>query len=108
MMQLHLDAISEQVESEHHAILLIDRASWHITDNLKIPMNITFLPLPPYSPELNPMEQVWQQLRTIKLSNKSYKNYNEIVKHCVKAWNLFTAEKENIRNLCSRNWAKIN
>lgn len=46
----------------------MDRASWHITEALNIPQYIRLMPLPPYSPELNPMEKVWQQLRKIKLS----------------------------------------
>ncbi len=107
MMQFHLDLISENVEKECHAIILMDRASWHTTEALNIPENITLMPLPPYSPELNPMEQVWQQLRKIKLSNACYKNYDEIVDSCCKAWNTFIDEDGNIKNLCSRNWAKI-
>ena len=79
MMQLHLNQISEQVEDGYHAIIMMDRASWHTTEALVIPQNISILPLPPYSPELNPMEQVWQQLRKIRLSNMCFKNYHQIV-----------------------------
>ncbi len=107
MMQFHLDLISENVEKECHAIVLMDRASWHTTEVLNIPENITLMPLPHYSPELNPMEQVWQQLRKIKLSNACYQNYDEIVDSCCKAWNTFMDEDGNIKNLCSRNWAKM-
>lgn len=69
MMQLHLDQISKNVEEDYHAIIMIDRASWHTTEALNIPKNISLLPLPPYSPELNPMEQVWQKIKGDKLSN---------------------------------------
>ncbi len=107
MMQFYLNLISENVADEHHAIVLMDRASWHTTEALNVPENMTLMPLPPYSPELNPMEQVWQQLRKIKLSNACYKNYDDIVDSCCKAWNTFIDEDGNIRNLCSRSWAKI-
>jgi transposase len=63
MMQIHLNQISEHVREDYHAILLMDRASWHTTEALIVPNNISLMPLPPYSPELNPVEQVWQQLR---------------------------------------------
>ncbi len=107
MMQIHLDQISEHVQENYHAILLMDRASWHTTEALNIPENITLMSLPPYSPELNPMEQVWQQLRKIKLSNTNFKNYDHIVDSCCEAWNCFCDEDGNIQNLCTRNWAEI-
>lgn len=106
MMQIHLNQISEHVQEEHHAIVMMDRASWHTTEALVIPPNITLMPLPPYSPELNPMEQVWQQLRRIKLSNTNFKDYDDIVHSCCEAWNTFCDEEGNIQELCTRSWAK--
>lgn len=106
MMQLHLDEISKQVEENYHAIVLMDRASWHTTEALIIPTNISLLPLPAYSPELNPMEQVWQKLKRDHLSNTTFKNYDDIVDRCSKAWNSFCNEEGNIERLCSRAWAK--
>ncbi len=62
-MQWHLDEFSTQVSSGAHAILIVDRAGWHTTDKLGIPPNITILLLPPRSPELNPVENIWQFMR---------------------------------------------
>ena len=107
IMQIHLNQISEKVRDGYHALIMMDRASWHTTETLAHPANISLMPLPPYSPELNPMEQVWQQLRKLKLSNSSFKNYNHIVKSCCQAWNTFCDEYGNIESLCSRDWAKI-
>ena len=107
MMQMHLDQISEHVQKKHHAIVLMDRASWHTTEALNVPDNITIMPLPPYSPELNPMEQIWQQLRKIKLSNTNFKGYEDIVNSCCEAWNCFCDEDGNIQDLCTRDWAKF-
>ena len=106
MMQLHLDEISKQVEEDYHAIIIMDRASWHTTEALNIPKNISLLPLPAYSPELNPMEQVWQKLKGDHLSNTVFKDYDDIVARCSKAWNSFCDEDGNIERLCSRAWAK--
>jgi transposase len=107
MTQLHLDQISEHVQKNYHGIVLMDRASWHTTEALNVPENISLKPLPPYSPELNPMEQVWQQLRKIKLSNTNFKNYDHIVDSCCEAWNCFCDEDGNIQDLCTRDWANF-
>lgn len=106
MMQIHLDMISENIDEKCIGLILMDRASWHTTEALLIPENIRLMPLPPYSPELNPMEQVWQQLRKIKLSNTCFENYEHIVNTCCEAWNTFCDEEGNIHRLCSRDWAK--
>jgi transposase len=49
------------VTPSKHALLIVERATWHLTAKLDMPTNITTMPLPPYSPELNPVEQIWQQ-----------------------------------------------
>lgn len=105
MMQIHLDEISKKVEEGFHGIVLMDRASWHTTEALNIPQNITLMPLPAYSPELNPVEQIWQQLRRKHLSNRCYSDYDDIVEACSDAWNCFCDEEGNIESLCSRSWA---
>ncbi len=74
------------------------KQGWHLAAELNIPKNITLIKLPPYSSELNPMEQVFQQLRKIKLSNTFYKNYEEIDQACVEAWNSFIKVDGNIKN----------
>lgn len=106
-MQHHLEVISDSVSADKHAVLVLDRAAWHLTGKLTIPKNISLLPLPPYSPELNPVEQVWQQLRQRYLSNRSFKDYEHIVKACCDAWNQFTECPNNIQSLCFRKWASL-
>ena len=53
-MNLHLAEIARAVAPGTHAVLLLDQAGWHMTRKLVIPANITLLPLPARSPELNP------------------------------------------------------
>ncbi len=106
-MQKHLDAIAEEIEPGHHGIVIVDCASWHTTQKLKLPGNMSLLPLPPASPELNPTEQVWQVLRDRYLANRCFGSYDDIVDCCCEAWNSFTLEKGNVKNLCSREWAEI-
>ena len=59
-MQKHLEEISKEVEPGNHAVIIFDRAVWHTTKKLRLPNNISLLPLSAASPELNPIEQVWQ------------------------------------------------
>jgi len=54
---------------------------------LVVPTNITIIPLPPKSPELNPVENIWQYMRDNWLSNRVFKSYDDIVDHCCYAWN---------------------
>jgi len=73
-MNEHLAEISTQVAAGAHCLLVCDGASWHQQGgDLIVPDNITLLPLPPYSPELNPMENVWDYLRGNKLGSKPNK-----------------------------------
>jgi len=62
-IQYHLNSIAAAVNPGKHAVLVLDRAAWHVTEKLLMSANLSILPLPPYSPELNPVEQIWQQLR---------------------------------------------
>ncbi len=59
---------------------------------LVVPGNITLLHLPPSSPELNPIEVVWQDLRQNKLANRVLRDYRQIVDACCDAWNVFAKD----------------
>lgn len=65
------------------------------------------LKLPPYSPELNPIEQVWQWLRQRHLSNKVFNGYEDIVDSCTNAWNTFRKNVDTVKFICSREWIKL-
>ena len=67
-MSAHLAEIAKTVASGAHALLILDGAGWHGSAELEVPDNITLLKLPPYSPELNPMENVWAYLRANTLA----------------------------------------
>ncbi len=103
-MQHHLDEISANVAPGAHAILVLDQAGWHTTGKLKKPDNITFLPLPPRSPELNPAENVWAYLRQRWLSNRIFDDYDAILDAVCDAWNALIAEPDRIQSIGSRLW----
>lgn len=62
-MNKFLDEFSLTIDSGRHVALLTDNAGWHAAKKLIIPSNITLVPLPPYAPELNAMEQIWQWIK---------------------------------------------
>ncbi len=106
-MQLHLDAISRAVKRRSHAAVLMDRAGWHITAKLKLPRNITIILLPPRSPELNPVENIWQYLRQNWLSNRVFPTYEAILDAGCDAWNRLIAQPQTITSIGMRKWAHI-
>ena len=106
-MLIHLEHISAKISEGRHGLLVLDQAGWHTTKKINRFDNITLMSLPPASPELNPTEQVWEQLKDRELSNRCFKDEEDIMDCCCEAWNNFTDEKEAVRNLCSRNWADL-
>ena len=107
-MSLHLSEISKQVLPDAHAIIVLDGAGWHkLGGRLRVPENITLLPLPPYAPELNPVELIWQFLRQNQLSNRVFDGYDAIVDACCSAWNALIAAPQRIASIASRPWARV-
>ena len=106
-MKIHLEHISKQIPEDKHAVIVLDRAGWHTTKKLDGFDNLTLLPLPPASPELNPCEQIWKQLRQEYLSNRCFKDDEDLLAACSDAWNNFTETPESITSLCSRKWANL-
>jgi transposase len=104
----HLADISREVAEGAQAVLVLDGAGFHVAKDLKIPRNITLLRLPPYSPELNPIENVWEYLRGNKLANTVYETYDELVTACCNAWNFFVEDPERVASVTTRSWAKVN
>lgn len=103
-MKDHLDEISKQVPAGRHGVVVLDRASWHTTKKLSQFKNLSLLFLPPASPELNPQEQVWLQLRQQSLSNYAFKNYDDIVEKSCQAWMSFVSQPGAVKKLCQRPW----
>ena len=89
-------------------MLICDGAGWHQKGELlNIPANMTLLPLPPYSPELNPMENVWAYVRQNKLCATVWDSYDDIVEACKTAGNWFIADPDRINSIGSRDWACV-
>jgi putative transposase len=105
-MNLHLAEIAAQVAPDAHAVVILDQAGWHVAKALIVPDNITLLPLPPYSPELNPIENLWQFLKHNYLNARVFASYEAIVEACSEAWRCLRAIPGQIRSITSRKWAR--
>ena len=107
-MTLHLAEISAAVAPGAHAVLVLDGAGWHRSGGrLRVPDNITLLHLPPYSPELNPVETVWAYLRSNTLSNRVFDTYDDVATACCNAWNWLAAQPDRITSIGTRAWACV-
>jgi transposase len=108
-MQQFLEHFSETIAQDEHAVMILDRAGWHGSTALVIPTNMTLVPLPAYSPELNPVERVWLYLKERFLSHRLLDDYDAIVTAACNAWNRLLAEAGRIKTLCSYPWIpKVN
>jgi len=107
LMNAHLKMISKQVRRAgggRHVVLVLDQAGWHVAKALKVPDNITLMYLPPYSPELNPVERLWLYLRNHYLSNRVFADEDHLWNACGNAWNRI--EPERLNTICNTQWVK--
>ncbi len=107
MMNLHLDAISKTIAPGAHAAVLLDGAGYHRSRHLRVPGNITPIPLPRYAPELNGAENIWEYLRKNKLANTVFDSYDDIVDKACQAWLFFADDKISVTAITTRDWATV-
>jgi hypothetical protein len=106
-MNQHLVEISANVSPDAIALVVFDGAGWHKSPKLIIPENVVLLKLPPYAPELNPTENIWQYLRANALANSVWETYEDIVDACCQAWNGLIAKPDVIASIGTRQWAQV-
>ncbi len=103
-MQAFLDAFAKTIGDDEHAALVLDGAGWHSGKTIRVPSSITLVPLPPYSPELNPVERVWLYLKERFLSLRLHNDYKAIVDAASKAWKRLCRERGRLTSLTSYPW----
>jgi hypothetical protein len=105
-MSRFLADFAQTLPEDTHAVMVLDQAGWHGAKDLVVPDCLTLVPLPSYSPDLNPVERVWLYLRERFLSHRLFEDYHAIVSACCAAWNALTPER--IRSLTAFPWlAKV-
>ena len=103
-MNLFLAELSQAVAPGAHGVVLMDKAGWHTAGDLVVPDNLSLVFLPPYSPELNPIERLWLHLRDNRLTHRVFRTTDEIIDSCCEAWNWLLGQTGCVRSLCSYPW----
>ena len=102
-MQIFLDEVSARHPNDR-IIMVIDGAGWHRSDALKAPDNIYLLKLPPYAPELNPIEHVWDELREKFFHNRVFKSLDALEEHLAEALKSLEEDTTTVGSIVSWPW----
>ena len=100
-MNLFLSELSKEYK-EDHIILVCDGAAWHKSKTQEVPSNITIIHIPPYTPEMNPIEQIWRELRTQGFRNEVFSTLEKVVDRLCQTINNLTPEK--VMSITKRAW----
>ena len=79
MMSLFLEEVAQDFK-DYFVVMLVDQAGWHMSNSLKVPENVRLIPQPAHSPELNPAEHIWEELREKNFPNKAFSSMKEVEK----------------------------
>ena len=102
-MQIFLDEVAQRHPDER-IMMVIDGAGWHCSHTLKVPDNIYLLKLPPYAPELNPIEHVWDELREKYFHNRTFKSLDALEDHLMMALQSSEANPDTLRSIVAWPW----
>ena len=91
-MSTFLAEFAATIPADTHVVMVLDQAGWHGARALVVPPNLTLVPLPPYLPELNPVERLWLYLRQRYLSHRLLDDYEAVIDACCHAWTALAQE----------------
>lgn len=97
MMNLYLEQMSHAFTNEE-IVIIMDQAGWHKSKDLVVPDNIEIIYLPPYSPELNPIERLWKYMKTHFIHNRVFDSLKQMMAHMVDVFGDLT--NETVSSLC--------
>lgn len=102
-MNVFLKEVAARHPGEFIAMVL-DSAGWHRAKALQVPENMALLPLPPYSPELNPVENLWGELREKSFHNRIFDSLDAVEDQLCDALAAFEPDRERIHRLAAWPW----
>ncbi|WP_300411086.1 IS630 family transposase [Lagierella sp.] len=103
-MNVFLQELSKQY-SDDVILLVCDGASWHKSKTLNTPENIVITHIPPYTPEMNPIEQIWKQIRSMGFKNEFFNFLADVVDRLCETINMIT--KDMVKSITSRDWLEV-
>ena len=98
MMTLFLEHVS-QTFSKHFIVMQVDGAGWHHAHELVIPSNMRLIAQPPYSPEVNPVEHVWDELREKYFHNRVFPSLEALIDVLCQGLNDLANDPKRLRSL---------
>jgi transposase len=101
VMNAFLAQLSAELAPDAHAALVLDRAGWHTAKALRVPENVTLIHLPPKSPELNPVENLWHYLRSHYWSNRLYRTWDDLRDAAAQAWRRVCLVPGRVSSVCA-------
>jgi transposase len=102
-MGIFLEEVSKR-HSDKTIVMFGDGASWHTSDKLIIPHNIVFLKLPPYSPELNPTEHIWDELREKWFHNHAFDSMEAVETQLLNGLSSLEGNTELVKSNTGFDW----
>ena len=106
IINLFLELFSKTIPENEHAVMVWDGAGFHRAKSLRLPGNITVVELPPYSPELNPIENLWHYLKSHFWSNQAYADYEALEQAAMQAWKQAVLDEELVKTVCAATYLR--
>ena len=106
LLNLFLEQFAGGLPAGVHAVLIWDGAGYHTSGDLVVPGNVSLIQLPPYSPELNPVENLWHYLRSHHWSNRPYEGYKGLEREAVRSLCAVCDDAERLKSICNADYVK--
>jgi transposase len=106
VLNLFLEQFSRELPTGVHAVLIWDGAGYHTSGDLVVPSNVSLIQLPPYSPELNPVENLWHYLRAHHWSNREYEGYPDLQREAVRSVCAVCDDAERLKSVCNAEYVQ--
>ena len=100
-MDLFLSELSKEYPCDM-ILLCVDRASWHTTKKITLPANIEMFFLPPATPEMNPIEQIWKEIRTRSFKNEAFKTLEKVIDRLCDT--IVSLSQNDVSSITGRQW----
>jgi transposase len=102
-MQIFLDEVATRHPSDR-IVMVLDGAGWHKSQRIRLPANLRLLTQPPYSPELNPVEHLWDDLREKSFHNRVFESLDALEDHLVSALRTMENDRDRARSITAWPW----
>ncbi len=104
VVNLFLEQFSRELPAGVHAVLIWDGAGFHTGGDLVVPGNVSLIQLPPYSPELNPVENLWHYLRSHHWCNRAYEGYKGLEEEAIRSLCEVCRDVEKLKTICNADY----